>query len=107
MHRLRAQFRPLATSLPNLSSEDCIIDTSGFDSGRDTGVLEHIEERGSLLRFAPDRPRRLELMKAISEQKLVVWNREAGKYELTALGRQCLDECREKIASERLRAIRA
>ena len=70
-----------------------------------SGALEHIEERGSLLWFAPDRTRRLRLMKTMTEQGLVVWNRTVRKYELTTFGRQCLDDCRQ-IAMGRLKATR-
>ncbi len=70
-------------------------------------ALEHIEKRGSLLRFAPNRLERLGLMKAMFEQGLVVWNKTARKYELTTSGRQCLAEYRKKIAIGRLRATHA
>ena len=65
-----------------------------------SGALEHIEERGSLLGFTPDRTQRLGLMKLMSEQGLVVWDKAGAKYELTTFGRQCLAECRQKIAEE-------
>jgi len=55
-----------------------------------SAALEHIEERGSLLWFAPDRVQRLALMKAMTEKGFVAWNATARKYQLTPLGRQCL-----------------
>ena len=68
-------------------------------------ALEYIDEHGSLVRFVPDRPQRLALMKAMAGQALVVWNKTAAKYELTALGRASLAEYHKKIALGRVRAI--
>jgi hypothetical protein len=52
-------------------------------------VLEHIEERGSLLGLVSDRAERLSLMKTLADQEFVAWNAKAAKYELTSWGRQC------------------
>jgi hypothetical protein len=58
-------------------------------------ALEQIESRGSLLGFVPERARRLGLMKAMADHKLVAWNSGASRYELTSFGRQCLADYRE------------
>jgi hypothetical protein len=65
-----------------------------------SAALEHIEKRGSLLSFAPDRAQRLELMKAMSKKGLVAWNATARKYELTTTGGECLAEHRRTILSQ-------
>jgi hypothetical protein len=52
-------------------------------------ALEHIESRGSLLSLVSDRAQRLSLMKALTDQNLVVWNAKAAKYQLTSWARQC------------------
>ena len=57
-------------------------------------VLRHIEKQGSLLRLLPDHTQRWGLMKLMSEQKLIVWNNKAKKYELTATGHQHLEQYR-------------
>jgi hypothetical protein len=60
-----------------------------------SAVLEHIEKRGSLLWFAPDRAQRLGLMMAMIKKGLVVWNETARKYQLTTFGGQYLAEHRQ------------
>jgi hypothetical protein len=60
-----------------------------------SAALEHIENWGSLLWYAPDRAQRLRLMKALTEKGFVVWNATERKYELTTLGDQCLAERRQ------------
>jgi hypothetical protein len=57
-------------------------------------ALEHIEARGSLLLFAPDHARRAQLMKAMTETELVVWNAMVKKYQLTPFGLHVLAESR-------------
>ena len=69
------------------------------------GVLQQIEEHGSLLRFAPQRAVRLELMKALSKRGLVAWNKEAGRYQLTTLGYDALNQYRKEAASGRRAAV--
>jgi len=39
------------------------------------------------------------LMQAAIEQGLIIWNKVAGKYELTALGHKPLEQERHKIAT--------
>ena len=53
-------------------------------------ALEHIEARGSLLRFAHDHRQRVRLMQAMIEIELVAWNAVAKRYELMPFGSQCL-----------------
>jgi hypothetical protein len=60
-------------------------------------ALDHIEKQGSLLRFTPDRAQRLGLMIAMTKKGLVAWNATAVRYELTALGDDCLAEYRKSI----------
>jgi len=67
------------------------------------GALDQIDERGSLLRFIPDRARRLELMNALGQQGLAAWNRALVKYELTETGRQGLAAYR-RLAEKPARA---
>ena len=56
------------------------------------GALQHIEKHGSLVRHSPDRAERLHLMKVLIEQGFVEWNKNVGKYYLTALGRKQHDQ---------------
>ena len=63
-------------------------------------ALDHIEKQGSLLRFAPDRAQRLGLMMAMTKKGLVAWNATAVRYELTALGDECLAQHRKSIAPQ-------
>jgi hypothetical protein len=58
-------------------------------------ALEHIEVEGSLFWLVQDRAQRLDWMKVLTKEKLVVWNARAAKYELTPLGGQCLAEYRQ------------
>ena len=62
-------------------------------------ALEHIEKRGSMQGFLTSRQEKLTVMKAITEQGLVVWNKMAGKYELTMTGHIRLEEFRHKFAT--------
>jgi hypothetical protein len=75
-----------------MSTSDAMRERSGTQEFAEPppAALEHIEQRGSLLWFAPDRAQRLGLMKAMTEKGFVAWNATAGKYELTPLGRQHL-----------------
>jgi hypothetical protein len=54
-------------------------------------ALTHIEKRGSLLELVPDRAQRLEWTRALADERLVIWNRAAAKYEIAPLGRLRLD----------------
>jgi hypothetical protein len=49
-------------------------------------ALEHIRAHGSLQGFAANRQEKLVLMKAATEQGLIVWNKAHLKYDLTAFG---------------------
>ena len=62
-------------------------------------ALEHIEKRGSMQGYLTLRRERLTVMKAVTEQGLVVWNKSVAKYELTARGYKRLEEYRHKIAT--------
>ena len=75
-----------------MSTSDAIREKRGTQKPAEplSAALEHIEERGSLLWFAPDRTQRLGVMKAMTGKGFVAWNATAGKYELTPLGRQRL-----------------
>ena len=63
-------------------------------------ALDHIEKQGSLLQFTPDRAQRLGLMMAMTKKGLVAWNATAVRYELTALGDECLAQHRKSIAPQ-------
>jgi hypothetical protein len=63
-------------------------------------ALDHIEKQGSLLRLTPDRAQRLGLMMAMTKKGLVAWNATAVRYELTALGDECLAQHRKSIAPQ-------
>jgi DNA-binding IclR family transcriptional regulator len=54
------------------------------------GVLDQIEQQGSLLRILADRRQRVNLMHTLSQQGLVAWNKAPGRYELTPSGLQRL-----------------
>jgi hypothetical protein len=58
-------------------------------------ALQHIDIHGSLVRHSPDRAERLVLMKALSKQGFVAWNKKLGKYHLTAFGRKQHDQDRK------------
>ncbi len=62
-------------------------------------VLEHIEQHGSFHGFRAPRQETLALMKAAVGQGLIVWNKPAGKYELTTFGHKRLAQHRHKIAT--------
>ena len=62
-------------------------------------ALEHIVKRRSMQGFLTSRQEKLTVMKAITEQGLVVWNKKAGKYELTMTGHIRLEEFRHKFAT--------
>ncbi len=62
-------------------------------------VLEHVEKCGSLQGFWASRREKLALMKAMTTQGLIVWNKTIGKYELTAFGHKRLEEYRHEIAT--------
>jgi len=68
------------------------------------GALQDVAERGSLLRFLPDRHDRLELTKALIAMGLIAWNKPAGKYDLTAAGRHRLARHRTAAAVDGGRA---
>jgi hypothetical protein len=55
-------------------------------------ALEYLQAQGSLLSLVPDRAQRLGLMRAMSRNGLVHWDRALSKYALTPLGKQCLSE---------------
>ena len=55
-------------------------------------ALEHLQAQGSLLSLVLHRPQRLELIRAMSRQGLVHWDRTLSEYALTPLGQQCLSE---------------
>jgi hypothetical protein len=50
-----------------------------------------MEQRANLQRFPASREEKLALMKAMTEQGLIVWNKTAGKYELTAKAHKRLE----------------
>ena len=67
------------------------------------GALQEIKERGHLLRFAADRAERLALMQRLSKWKVIWWDKVAGRYELTALGHDCLQGWQGGSGSRRAR----
>lgn len=64
------------------------------------GALQQIKEHGHLLRFVPDRPARLALMQRLSKWKVIWWDKAAGRYELTPLGRDCLQGRQDRAKSQ-------
>jgi hypothetical protein len=57
-------------------------------------AFEHIETFGSLLASTHNHPRRVRLMRVMTEIELVAWNAGHKKYEMTPFGCQCLPEHR-------------
>jgi hypothetical protein len=67
-------------------------------------ALLHIAQAGHLLSLVSNRGQRVKLMKAMTDQGLTVWNKAAGKYELTAFARRRLAESHQHGSSEALKA---
>ena len=67
-------------------------------------ALLHIVQAGHLLSLVSDRAQRVQLMKAMTDQGLAVWNKAAAKYELTAFGQRCLARSRQNSGDEALKA---
>jgi hypothetical protein len=55
-------------------------------------ALKEIEEKGNLLCFAPERRQRLSFMQRLSKHKLILWNAQGVRYELTLLAGRLLAE---------------
>ena len=65
-----------------------------------SAALAHIEQHGSLLRFARERTQRLVLIKAMSAKGLISWNALLRVYEVSELGRRYMTEQKYARPSE-------
>jgi hypothetical protein len=62
-------------------------------------ALGEIQARGNLLLLSNDHAHRVQIMKMMTELKLVAWNTAIKTYELTSYGRECLAKYRETVPS--------
>jgi len=83
MSFLSKAFRRKSEGLPPWAALD-------HESLRISAAMEHVEKHGNLDDFPGNQSEKLALMLTASRQGLVQWNRGAGQYELTGLGRERL-----------------
>jgi hypothetical protein len=81
MRFLSKGFRKKSDGLPPWAALD-------QEALRIGAAMEHLQDHGNLDSFPASQNEKLALMMTASRQGLVTWNRAAGRYELTSLGRE-------------------